>query len=138
MQTPRRLRAAWLPALMSVAVAAHGSEAVRYRDERGIEIIGGRTTAMPAPVQAPASVPSAERAALARWQIAPHQQQARDRERLAILRQELATEVAAMDAQVRHARGLEAEPQQRAREQLRRHQLNIDALHAEIRRMTEP
>lgn len=138
MQTPRRLRAAWLPALMSVAVAGHASEAVRYRDERGIEIIGGRTTAMPTPVQAPASAPPAQRAALTRWQIAPHQQQARDRERLAILRQELATEVAAMGAQVRHARSLDAEPQRRAREQLRRHQLNIDALHAEIRRMTNP
>ena len=138
MQTPRRLRAAWLPALMSVAVAGHGSEAVRYRDERGIEIIGSRTTAMPAPEQAPASAPPAQRAALTRWQIAPHQQQARDRERLAILRLELATEMAAMDAQVRHARSLDAEPQQRAREQLRRHQLNIDALHAEIRRMTNP
>lgn len=130
MPLPRRLRAVFLLALASVTAASHGAEAIRYRDAHSIEIIGGRSTSVPAPLAALV----ARRTTPARWQVEPHEQQARDLDRVAILRQELMVEQAAIDAHLRHSRGLAAESQQRARDQLHRHQQNIIALQAEIKR----
>ena len=130
MPPQRRWRALCLLGLASLAAAGHGGEAVRYRDAQGIEIIGGRATLAPAPL--------AQQAAPARWQIAPPEQQARDRERLAILRQELANEMAAIDTSAHSPPARDAESPNRAREQLRRHQQNIHDLNAEIRRITDP
>lgn len=139
MPPQRRWRAFCLLGLASLAAAGHGGEAVRYRDAQGIEIIGGRATLVPAPAPArPAPAPLAQQAASARWQIAPPEQQARDRERLAILRQEMANEMAAIDTSAHSPPARDAESTNRAREQLRRHQQNIRALNAEIRRITDP
>ena len=163
----RRCRDACLLGLASLAwlaTDAHGGEAVRYRNEQGIEMIGGRATAVPDAVAAPPAFatqrpglarlqlpPHEPPAAIARlhigpheWptaplrlQIAPHEQQARDRDRLAILRQELDAESAAIQENIVHSRGLVQQPLQRSREQLRRHQQNIRDLHAEISRASK-
>lgn len=129
----RRLDAICLLGLASVTAAGHGGEAVRYRDAHGVEIIGGRSTSVPAPSTASAAL-GAQRTTPARWQVEPHEQQARDLDRVAILRQELVAEQAAIDLHLRHSRGLDAEAELRARDQLRRHQQNIIALQAEINR----
>lgn len=130
---PRRLHAICLLGLASVTAAVHGGEAVRYRDAHGVEIIGGRSTSVPAASAASAAL-GAQRTTPTRWQIELHEQQARDLDRVAILRQELVAEQAAIDLHLRHSRGLDAEPELRARAQLRRHQQNIIALQAEIKR----
>lgn len=126
----RQLQAICLLGLASVTAASHGAEAIRYRDAHGIEIIGGRSTSVPAPSAALV----ARRTTPARWQVEPHEQQARDLDRVAILRQELMAEQAAIDLHLSHSRGLAAESQQHSRDQLRRHQQNIIALQAEIKR----
>lgn len=135
----RRLHAICLLGLASVTAAVHGGEAVRYRDAHGVEIIGGRSTSVPAPSAASAALAAvaavaAQRTTPARWQVEPHEQQARDLDRVAILRQELMAEQAAIDLHLRHSRGLDTEAELRARDQLRRHQQNIIALQAEINR----
>lgn len=167
MQPRRRCRAAGLPDLAAwvswallallaflaflalgawsawLASDAHGAEAVRYRDGQGIEIIGGRASAIPATVappvmpvtrSAPLRLQRMQQAEPARLHVTAHEQRARDRDRLAILRQELDAELAAVQENIAHSRGLAHEPLQRSREQLRRHQQNIRDLHAEISR----
>ena len=158
MQPRRRCRAAGLSDLAAwvswarlallalgawLASDAHGAEAVRYRDGQGIEIIGGRATAIPATVappvmpvtrSAPLRLQRTQQAEPARLHVTAHEQQARDRDRLAILRQELDAELAAVHANIAQSRILDHEPLQRSREQLRRHQENIRALKAEIAR----
>ena len=147
MRPRRRSHAACPPGLASwaslaclalLATGAHGGEAVRYRDGQGIEMIGGRTTAIPDAVSVPPAL-AARQAAPLRLQITAHEQQARDRDRdrLAILRQELDTELAALQENIAHSRGLAHEPLQRSREQLHRHQQNIRDLHAEISRTSK-
>lgn len=145
MRPRRRSHAACPPGLASwaslaclalLATGAHGGEAVRYRDGQGIEMIGGRTTAIPDAVSVPPAL-AARQAAPLRLQITAHEQQARDRDRLAILRQELDAELAALQENIAHSRGLAHEPLQRSREQLRRHQQNIRDLHAEISRTSK-
>jgi hypothetical protein len=132
----RRLHAICLLGLASVTAAVHGGEAVRYRDAHGVEIIGGRSTSVPAPSAASAALAAvaAQRTTPARWQVEPHEQQARDLDRVAILRQELVAEQAAIDFHLRHSLGLDTEAELRALDQLRRHQQNIIALQAEIKR----
>lgn len=134
---------AWLALLALLASDAHGAEAVRYRDGQGIEIIGGRASAIPATVappvmpvtrSAPLRLQRMQQAEPARLHVTAHEQQARDRDRLAILRQELDAELAAVQENIAHSRGLAHEPLQHSREQLRRHQQNIRDLHAEISR----
>jgi len=145
MRPRRRSHAAFPPRLASwaslaylalLATGAHGGEAVRYRDGQGIEMIGGRTTAIPDAVSVPPAL-AARQAAPLRLQITAHEQQARDRDRLAILRQELDAELAALQENIAHSRGLANEPLQRSREQLRRHQQNIRDLRAEISRTSK-
>ena len=133
---PRLASWASLACLTLLATGAHGGEAVRYRDGQGIEMIGGRTTAIPDAVSVPPAL-AARQAAPLRLQITAHEQQARDRDRLAILRQELDAELAALQENIAHSRGLANEPLQRSREQLRRHQQNIRDLHAEISRTSK-
>lgn len=142
MRPRRRSHASRLPDLASLAclallaTGAHGGEAVRYRDRQGIEMIGGRAAAMTvATPQLPAL--AAQRTGPVRLQITAHEQQARDRDRLAILRQELDAELAALQENIAHSRGLANEPLQRSREQLRRHQQNIRDLRAEISRTSK-
>ena len=145
MRPRRRSHAACPPGLASwaslaclalLATGAHGGEAVRYRDGQGIEMIGGRTTAIPDAVSVPPAL-AARQATPLRLQITAHEQQARDRDRLAILRHELDAELAALQENIAHSRGLAHEPLQRSREQLRRHQQNIRDLHAEISRTSK-
>ena len=145
MRPRRRSHAACPPGLASwaslaclalLATGAHGGEAVRYRDGQGIEMIGGRTTAIPDAVSVPPAL-AARQAAPLRLQITAHEQQARDRDRLVILRQELDAELAALQENVARSRSLANEPLQRSREQLRRHQQNIRDLHAEISRTSK-
>lgn len=145
MRPRRRSHAACPPGLASwaslaclalLATGAHGGEAVRYRDGQGIEMIGGRATAIPDAVSVPPAL-AARQATPLRLQITAHEQQARDRDRLAILRQELDTELDAVQENIAHSRGLAHEPLQRSREQLRRHQQNIRDLHAEISRTSK-
>lgn len=133
---PRLASWASLAYLALLATGAHGGEAVRYRDGQGIEMIGGRTTAIPDAVSVPPAL-AARQAAPLRLQITAHEQQARDRDRLAILRQELDAELAALQENVAHSRSLADEPLQRSREQLRRHQQNIRDLRAEISRTSK-
>ena len=145
MRPRRRSHAACPPGLASwaslaclalLATGAHGGEAVRYRDGQGIEMIGGRTTAIPDAVSVPPAL-AARQAAPLRLQITAHEQQARDRDRLVILRQELDAELAALQENIARSRSLANEPLQRSREQLRRHQQNIRDLRAEISRTSK-
>ena len=89
---------------------------------------------MPVTRSAPLRLQRTQQAEPARLHVTAHEQQARDRDRLAILRQELDAELAAVHANIAQSRILDHEPLQRSREQLRRHQENIRALKAEIAR----
>lgn len=132
MATRPRFHAAWLAALALTMAPGHATEAMRYRDPQGIDIIRNRASA--APPATPTSVPPRSPVEPARFQIPMQEQQARDRDRLAILRQELATELDALASQQHQARSTDPEQARRMGAQQHRHQQNIRDLTAEIER----
>lgn len=131
-------------ALVQLAAAAGPIAPVRYIDAQGVEVIHDRgapavdaiptvfKTSMPAPVPVPAASP--------KLTIAPAEQAARDRDRVAILEQELDRESRAYaDVWAKlnpPARTPKPAPEDAVHmsEQLSAHQNNIQALHAELRR----
>ncbi|MFC0253908.1 hypothetical protein [Massilia consociata] len=145
-----------MTALMSLAAAACAQDvpAQRYVDAQGVEIIQNRAAPRPAPAAsrtparpvAGAGTPAASPGAPvsdARFQISAAEQGARDREREAILRQELETEMKKFEAATKTL----AQAEQAARSQphvgavlkqlkevLHAHQQNIESLGAELQR----
>ena len=140
-----------------LGLAAHvqaGNQAIsaaRYVDAQGVEVIHNRNAELPLSVSAPApatqgSVTVAKAAPLAagpvdpKLRVAPAEQALRDRDRVAILQQELETESRKYESawmRLQGAKGTEkpgAVATQRMNEELDDHQKNIQALHAELRR----
>jgi hypothetical protein len=131
-----RFHAAWLAALALTMAPGHASEATRYRDPQGIEMIRNRASA--APPATPTSVPPRSPVQPARFQIPPQEQQPRDRDRLTTLRQELAAELDALASHQRLIGSQDRDQAQRARVQQHRHQQNIRDLTAELERTSPP
>jgi len=140
-------------ALAAPAVHAQSSDAERYINAQGVEVIQGRRAAAPsvaapagadaspAPaVQAPSRTAQAAQARPAAFQIGAGEQGARDRDRLAILQQEMQAENSALEQKVRvlSNAGLRAklDPEQlkRLQETTLEHERNIRALTSEINR----
>lgn len=127
-------------ALVQLAASAGPIAPARYIDAQGVEVIHDRgapggaaaptvaRTGMPVPAAGP------------KLTIAPAEQAARDRDRVAILEQELDAESHAYaDVWTKlnppaHAPRPAAQDAARMSEQLISHQKNIQALHAELRR----
>lgn len=134
---------------------AQSSEAARYVNRQGIEIIASRGSAssglgermperraskladpkkMPRPAALSAAIPD-------RLFVSARQQAARDQDRLAILQEELKAETTAFESKRRllHEATTSAKlgPEERrlSEEAMRRHQSNIRALNAEIGRV---
>lgn len=148
-----------LGALLGIAAgaAAQSTDATRYTNGQGVEIIQNRAApapaaALPAAVPAPAPAPAAggavparaqgDNAALrtAHFQIPPQEQKARDRDRVDILRQELMKELQDYETKNKVLRtpemkaGLDPEQLARLQETLQAHERNIRDLNAEITR----
>jgi hypothetical protein len=139
----------------TAAAQAQTTDAARYTNSQGVEIIQNRpppAAALPttapareAPVK-PVSVPqpkvAAENPAVrdARFQVSPQDQNARDRDRLNILRQELVKELEGYEAKNKVLRsptmkaGLDEQQLKRLQETLQAHERNIRDLNAEISR----
>lgn len=132
--------------MFSTAAAAQPISPARYVDAQGVEVIhnrgaepaaGGQVTT---PAVAPAIKP---RGADPKLQVSAAEQQGRDRDRIAILQQELAAEVKALEAGFLRAKQakpdqLSAAESQRLTEDMDAHQKNILALHGELRRAGQP
>jgi len=144
-------------ALGAPAVHAQSSDAERYINAQGVEVIQGRRLAapsVPAPamatpadgaVPAPAAKPPARNAQAAEarpaaFQIGAGEQGARDRERLAILKQEMDAENSALEQKVRILSNaqlrakLDPEQLKRLQETTLEHERNIRSLTSEINR----
>jgi hypothetical protein len=152
-----------LAGMLAAGGAAHSatSEARRHTDAQGIEFISSRQTAAGARAEsvpaAPASPPrpsgavgaesrpaavstTAVSARAIHQTVSIKEQRLRDQDRLAILQQELNTETGhyqrtrqALDHPAVRG-GADRDAVQRLSDQLTRHEQNIKALHAEIRR----
>ncbi|MRW90355.1 hypothetical protein GJ699_10190 [Duganella sp. FT80W] len=136
--------------LMPLLAQAQSSEAARYVNRQGVEIIQNRVTetppasaSKPAITEAAAPRATAERPAAvhdARFQISSREQNERDRDRLVILRQELQTEIENYQAKnkILHSPSLQAslseEQLQRVRDITHAHEQNIRDLNNEISR----
>lgn len=148
--------------LLALAPGLHAQsiDAERYVNAQGIEVIQGRRAAPPAtapaapapdagaalapapsaPARAPLVTGNAAQAKPAAFQIGAGEQDARDRERLAILKQEMQAENSALEQKVRILSNAELrsklDPDQlkRLQETTLEHERNIRALTAEIRR----
>jgi hypothetical protein len=136
-------------ALVHLATTAGPIAPARYIDAQGVEVIHDRgapaVDAIPTAPQpgtsAPAPVPASGAAVSPKLTIAPAEQAARDRDRVTILEQELDREShayadlwARLNAPPRTPRPV-PEDAARMTEQLSAHQKNIQALHAELRRV---
>lgn len=143
-----------------LGLQAQSIDAERYVNAQGVEVIQGRRAApaaAPAPAPAPApeadnaTVPSTparpavrtEPAAQARpaaFQIGAGEQDVRDRDRLAILKQEMQAENSALEQKIRILSNkelrskLDPEQLKRLQETTLEHERNIRALTAEINR----
>lgn len=132
------------------AASAQQAPAQRYIDAQGVEIIQNRDAARPAQAAQPraGAVRTAPAAAAAaadpKLQVSAAEQSARDLDRAAILREELAQEMrkfeAASKALVQGEQAARAQPQAgsalpRLKEILHTHQQNIEAISAELRRV---
>lgn len=154
---PLLLRAASCLALAApLGVQAQSIDAERYVNAQGVEVIQGRRVT---PLAAPASVPEADNAAVpptparpvvrtepaaqarpAAFQIGAGEQDARDRDRLAILKQEMHAENSALEQKIRILQSpamrakLDPEQLKRLQETTLEHERNIRALTTEINR----
>jgi hypothetical protein len=131
-------------------VQAQSSEAARYVNRQGVEIIQNRiaetppaSASKPAATETAAARTTAERPVAvrdARFQIPAKEQSERDRDRLAILRQELLTEMENYQTKnkILHSPSMQAslsEAQlQRVRDTAHAHEQNIRDLNSEISR----
>lgn len=134
--------------LVPLVAGAQTSEAARYTNQQGIEIIQNRPAEQPASASKPtvaAAKPSAPEPAAAgvrdaRFQISPKDQAERDRDRLAILRQELLKEMEGYQAKnkILHSPSMQAsltdDQLQRVRDTAHAHEQNIRDLNSEINR----
>ena len=134
------------------AASAQQAPAQRYIDAQGVEIIQNRDAARPVSATAAAQpragavrTPAAATAAAdPKLQVSATEQSARDLDRAAILREELAQEMrkfeAASKALVQGEQAARAQPEAgsalpRLKEILHTHQQNIEAISAELRRV---
>lgn len=142
--------------LLGLAAHVHaGNQAIsaaRYVDAQGVEVIHNRNAELPmsapaaqgsvtvAKAAAPTSAAVAATPVDPKLRVAPAEQALRDRDRVAILQQELETESRKYESawmRLQGAKGTEkpgAVATQRMNEELDDHQKNIQALHAELRR----
>ena len=131
-------------------------EASRYRTSDGVEVITGRSSALPStavmaapqvapaakardasetPMLHPVSMPVAKPA-----QVPAEEQASRDKDRINILTSELINEGKALEKKRAALRSpkvdaeLSTEQQQALREEIARHEANVKALNAELRR----
>ena len=131
-------------------------EASRYRTSDGVEVITGRSSALPStavmaapqvapaarvrdasetPMLHPVSMPIAKPSP-----VPPEEQASRDKDRINILTSELITEGKALEKKRTALRSpkvdaeLSAEQQKTLREEIARHEANVKALNAELRR----
>jgi hypothetical protein len=142
----RLFLAATLATLSPLPACAQTSEAARYTNQQGIEIIQNRPAeqtagAGKAPVEA--AKPRAPEPATvkdARFQVSAKDQAERDRDRLAILRQELLKEMEGYQAKnkILHSPSMQAsltdDQLQRVRDTAHTHEQNIRDLNSEINR----
>jgi hypothetical protein len=138
---------------LAAGAMAQSLDATRYTNGQGVEVIQNRAVPAPAAAPAPAPAHAPPAAALparaqgtapalrdARFQIAPHEQKARDRDRVDVLRQELMKELQDYETKNKVLRtpalkaGLDAEQLTRVQESLQAHARNIRDLNAEITR----
>lgn len=138
--------------LLAGAATAGPIAPARYVDAQGVEIIHNRSGApvagegggvvtvanATAPAVRPPSQPP-----VAKMQVSANEQQSRDRDRVAILQQELATEVRALEGAFQRAKQavpdkLNAADSRRVTEEMYAHQQNILSLHNELRRAGQP
>ena len=135
--------------LLAATAGAAPIAPARYVDAQGVEVIHNRgaepavasgqvTTPAEPPAPAPRK-PVAAAAIDARMQVSADAQRARDRDRVAILQQELATEVRALEASFQRAKQaapdkLSAADSRRVTEEMYAHQQNILSLNSELRR----
>jgi hypothetical protein len=140
-----------LTALLAAALPAYADpvSSHRYIDAQGVEIIRGRNATTPASSMVSGGLVDLEakpHATLARsavgdpkLKIAPAEQAERDRDRIAILEQELQEESRAFVALSERAAGKQGHVKRTpdelasAQGQLVQHQKNIEALNAELR-----
>jgi hypothetical protein len=165
MTTRITLRFPYLAACCAVAAgiaapsgACAQSDASRYINAQGVEVIQGRRAPQAAPAaaaadtaagEAPAQVPAARpkagpaeagQARKAAFQIAAGEQDARDRDRLAILNEEMRSENAALESKIRILQSpamrakLDPEQLKRLQETTLEHERNIRSLTSEINR----
>ena len=145
--------------LAPFGVHAQSIDASRYVNAQGVEVIQGRRSAQPAApqAQAPTSADEAPQqqatpvrpngraaeagpAKKAAFQIAAGEQDARDRDRLAILNEEMRSENAALESKIRVLQSpamrakLDPEQLKRLQETTLEHGKNIRALTSEINR----
>lgn len=138
-------------AVLAASAGAAPIAPARYIDAQGVEVIHNRG-AEPAPaavtgagqITTPAEVaaprkPVASVANDARMKVSADTQRDRDRDRVAILKEELATEVRALEATFQRAKQatpdkLSAADSRRVTEEMYAHQQNILSLHGELRR----
>lgn len=156
--TMKHLRPALAACLVLGAPAVHAqsSDAERYINAQGVEVIQGRRAAAPsvpaaadtasaipvaAPVpKAPARAAQGAGARPPAFQIGAGEQGARDRDRLAILKQEMDAENTALEQKVRILSNaqmrakLDPEQLKRLQETTLEHERNIRSLTAEINR----
>ena len=142
---PSQLAAA-LAALVPLLAGAQTSEAARYTNAQGIEVIQNRQAELPAVAAKPAAeaprprAPDTAAVHDARFTISAREQNDRDRDRLAILRQELMKEMEGFQAKnkILHSTSMQAslteEQLQRVRDTSHAHEQNIRDLNAEINR----
>jgi hypothetical protein len=148
------MKTIWLTiaVLLAGPALAGATEAQRYIDAQGVEVIHNRTVAVDTPAAAPmagkrraVAAPVAELAPAsirvdARMRIPADEQARRDSDRIAILNQELMTEAKAYEAKWKtlNAPGadaaLPAPELARLKEEISGHERNIRALNAELRR----
>ena len=154
--------AAWGAALAALLAApslyAQSIDAPRYVNAQGVEVIQGRRAAPPAlprmevqasadDAPAPASAAKSNArsadtgpAKKAAFQIAAGEQDARDRDRLAILNEEMRSENAALESKIRILQSpamrakLDPEQLKRLQETTLEHEKNIRSLTSEINR----
>ena len=154
--------AAWCAVVTGIAAhsgaCAQSTDASRYINAQGVEVIQGRRAAQAAPVaaaadtaagEAPAQVPAtrpkagpgeAGQARKAAFQIAAGEQDARDRDRLVILNEEMRSENAALESKIRILQSpamrakLDPEQLKRLQETTLEHERNIRSLTSEINR----
>lgn len=121
------------------------TSATRYIDPQGVEIIQNRARPAPAAALSAATPPPAAASANAAarapgWQVSAAEQAVRDRDRLDILKQELADQVRLYESVTKALAGeagktTGAPEQARLYRELHEYQTNIQALNAEIRRL---